>query len=401
MPRVQLVRLAHARSGDKGDTVNVGVIAYDPAHYELLRGALTPERVKAHFGPMVKGGVERFELSNLHALNFLLHGALGGGGTRSLMNDAQGKVFSTALLRMEIEVEPEVAAAVEGRGRVPEAVGALAREVGRPPGEPGGSAGSRAGGGPTLRYDVEDGVATLLMNRPEKRNALNGELLRALSAGLVRAREEASVRVVVIRGAGRDFCAGMDLASLERISELGPEANLADAAELGELFIRIRRMSKPVVAVVQGRALAGGCGLATACDLLLAHEDARLGYPEVRIGFVPAMVMSILKRKVPEALAFELVALGNPIPATEAARIGLVNKVFPEESFGEGVSGYVAELASRPPSALALSKRLFYGLRGTGFEDGIARAAEVNALARLTEACRKGVREFLGGKKRS
>ena len=117
--RIPLVHLAHARSGDKGDTANVGVIAYDPAHYEVLRAALTPEAVKAHFGTMVRGPVERFELPNLHALNFLLHGALDGGGTVSLMNDAQGKVFSTALLRMQIEVDEAVAAAVAGQGRVP------------------------------------------------------------------------------------------------------------------------------------------------------------------------------------------------------------------------------------------------------------------------------------------
>lgn len=120
MARVQLVRLAHARSGDKGDTANVGVIAYDPAHFDLLREQLTPEAVKAHFGDMVRGDVERFELPNLHALNFLLHGALDGGGTVSLMNDAQGKVFSTAILRMELEVPEAVAAAMAGRGRVPE-----------------------------------------------------------------------------------------------------------------------------------------------------------------------------------------------------------------------------------------------------------------------------------------
>jgi len=119
MSRIQLVHLAHARSGDKGDTANVGVIAYEPEHYPLLREQLTPERVKAHFGPMVKGDVERFELPNLHALNFLLHGALGGGGTMSLMNDAQGKVFSTAILRMEIEVPDAVADAMKDRGRVP------------------------------------------------------------------------------------------------------------------------------------------------------------------------------------------------------------------------------------------------------------------------------------------
>jgi hypothetical protein len=120
MTKIQLVHLAHARSGDKGDTANVGVIAYDETHYDLLREQLTPEAVKAHFGTMVKGEVERFELPNLGALNFLLHGALGGGGTMSLMNDAQGKVFSTGLLRMVVEVPDDVAEAVAGRGRVPE-----------------------------------------------------------------------------------------------------------------------------------------------------------------------------------------------------------------------------------------------------------------------------------------
>ncbi|MEZ4414839.1 MAG: hypothetical protein R3E10_03730 [Gemmatimonadota bacterium] len=119
MAKIPLLQLAHARSGDKGDTANVGVIAYRPEDYELLRAQLTPERVKAHFGARVKGAVERFELPNLHALNFLLHGALGGGGTVSLLTDAQGKVFSTALLRMEIDVPQAVAEATRGRGRLP------------------------------------------------------------------------------------------------------------------------------------------------------------------------------------------------------------------------------------------------------------------------------------------
>ncbi len=119
MKKVELVHLAHARSGDKGDTANVGVIAYDPVHYDLLREQVTSERVKEHFGEMVKGRVERFELPNLGALNFLLHESLGGGGTLSLMNDAQGKVFSTGILRMTLDVPDEIAASVEGKGRVP------------------------------------------------------------------------------------------------------------------------------------------------------------------------------------------------------------------------------------------------------------------------------------------
>ena len=139
MSRTPLVHLAHARSGDKGDTANVGLIAYDPDHYELLRERVTAEAVKAHFGDMV-GEVERFELPNLGALNFLLHNALDGGGTVSLMNDAQGKVFSTALLRMEIDVPDEVAEAVRGRGRVPSGADARpASEGARDPHAPRGA----------------------------------------------------------------------------------------------------------------------------------------------------------------------------------------------------------------------------------------------------------------------
>ena len=142
MTKIQLVHLAHARSGDKGDTANVGVIAYDPDHYDILREQLTPEAVKAFFGAMVRGEVERFELPNLGALNFLLHGALGGGGTMSLMNDAQGKVFSTALLRMEIDVPDDVAAEAAGRGRVPD--GWSPDSYGSAPGGTNGSPGEGA-----------------------------------------------------------------------------------------------------------------------------------------------------------------------------------------------------------------------------------------------------------------
>ncbi|MBM4185063.1 MAG: hypothetical protein FJ207_12750 [Gemmatimonadetes bacterium] len=119
MKRVSLVHLAHARSGDNGDTANVGVIAYDPAHYDLLRSEVTAERVRTHLAPLVRGRVERFELPKVHALNFLLHEALGGGGTLSLRTDNQGKVLSSALLRLEIDVPDDVARAVAGRGRVP------------------------------------------------------------------------------------------------------------------------------------------------------------------------------------------------------------------------------------------------------------------------------------------
>lgn len=246
-----------------------------------------------------------------------------------------------------------------------------------------------------MRYEVVDGVATLLLDRPAKRNALNGAVIAGLKRGLEAAAADPEVRVVLIRGAGKDFCSGADLAELERIAALGPEANLADAASLGELFIALRRHPRPVVAAVQGRALAGGAGLATACDLVVARDDARFGYTEVHLGFVAAMVMAILRRKVGEGRVFELAALGHQIPASEAERLGLVNRVIPSEEWDAGVAHFVEELASRPLSAVGLTKRLLYGLDGVAFEDAVARGAEVNALARMTEACREGVRRFL------
>lgn len=248
---------------------------------------------------------------------------------------------------------------------------------------------------PVLQYSVDEGVATLLLNRPDKRNALSGELIDALKEALGQAEADASVRVVLIKGAGKDFCSGADLEELERSADMGHEESVREAARLGDLFVRMRRYARPIVAAVHGRALAGGAGLATACDLVLAAEDAELGYPEVHLGFVPAMVMTILRRKVPEALAFELVTRGDRISAARAAEIGLVNRVFAAERFDEAVHEYVTELASRPPSSVALSKELLYAIDGVGFEDGIAMGAEVNAVARQTEECREGVRRFL------
>lgn len=260
-----------------------------------------------------------------------------------------------------------------------------------------GDAGS--GTDEVLLVAIRDGVATLTLNRPDKRNALNGALVDALHDALGEIAAEPDVRVVALRGNGPDFCAGADLAELEKIAEMGSEESLADAQRMGDLFVALRTLDRPVVAVVHGKALAGGAGLATACDLVVARADVKLGYPEVHLGFVPAMVMAILRRKVGESRAFELVARGERVGAETAREMGLVNRVFPAGTFEEDADAYLAHLAGLPPSALALTKRLLYGLDGMGFEEGIARGAEVNAVARLTRACREGLRSFLDRKK--
>ncbi len=252
-----------------------------------------------------------------------------------------------------------------------------------------------APGAPVLRVAVQDGVATLTLNRPDKRNALNGELVEALAEALRETAIDERVRVVALRGEGPDFCSGADLAELERIAELDERENLDDARRLGDMLLALRSHPRPVVAIVHGRALAGGCGLATACDLVFAHADAEFGYPEVHLGFVPAMVMALLRRKVGESRAFELAVGGQRIGAAEAERIGLVNAVFRDGDFQAGVRERLARLARRPASAVALTKGLLYELDGLDVAGGVARAAEVNVEARMSEACREGVRRFL------
>lgn len=244
-------------------------------------------------------------------------------------------------------------------------------------------------------YAVEGTVALITLNRPEKRNALNDALISDLKVSLRAADINEAVCVVVITGAGADFCSGADLAALQKISESSVTENLEDAQSLMELFALIRRVRVPVVAAVRGRALAGGCGLATACDLVLAARSARFGYPEVKIGFVPAMVMAILRRNVSEKRAFELITRGAEIGAAEAERIGLVNQVFEDEQFEEGVENYVAGFEQVSRSAVMLSKRLLYHMDGMTFDSALQAGVDVNALARMTEDCQKGIARFL------
>lgn len=241
----------------------------------------------------------------------------------------------------------------------------------------------------------EGGLRRLVLNRPDKRNALNAELIAALKAALRQADADDAVRVVVLEGAGKDFCSGADLSALRKIAESSVMENLEDVDELAELFLLPRRMRKPVVACVRGRALAGGCGLATSCDLVLAAETAEFGYPEVKIGFVPAMVMAILRRNVSEKRAFELIVHAQPVAAAEAERMGLINHAWPDAEFDTQCARFLEELAKRSPSAVQLSKRLLYHADGMGFEAALRSGADVNVVARMTDDMKAGVARFL------
>lgn len=238
-------------------------------------------------------------------------------------------------------------------------------------------------------------VRTLTLNRPEKRNALNDSLVAELKAALSDADADDDLRAIVIRGAGKDFCSGADLESLREISENSCEENLEDARSLAALFAMIRRMKIPVIAAVHGRALAGGCGLATACDLVIATESARFGYPEVKIGFVPAIVMAFLRRNVSEKRAFEIATHGFEFSAAEAERLGLVNHAIPDESFEEGVAKFAAVYENVSRSAVVLSKKLLYEMDSMSFDDAIEAGAKANAEARMSEDCKKGIARFL------
>jgi methylglutaconyl-CoA hydratase len=241
----------------------------------------------------------------------------------------------------------------------------------------------------------DGGVLTLTLNRPEKRNALNAEMIDLLHRSLDQADLDADVRVLVLRGAGKDFCAGADLDELLASVDRSVSENEAAALRLATLFERIREVPKPVVAMVEGRALAGGAGLATACDLVVAASGAQFGYPEIQRGFAPAMVMALLRRVVGEKVAMDLVLTGRVLSAAEAHGVGLVSRVVPDRDLERETQALTSELARASASAVAFTKQLFYQLDGQTLSEGLARGARVNAVARSTPDFREAIARFL------
>ena len=246
-----------------------------------------------------------------------------------------------------------------------------------------------------LLSSLESGILTLTLNRPDKRNALNAELIEALHQALERADLDAGVRVVLLRGAGRDFCAGADLDELLASADQTVSENERAALRLGSVFERMRALPKPVLAMIRGRALAGGAGLATACDLVLAGAGAQIGYPEIQRGFVPAMVMALLRRAAGEKVALDLVLTGRVLSAQDAERVGLVSRICPDGELEAAALQLASQLAGSSGTAMALTKQLFYQMDGLGLDEGIARGAQVNAVARGTPDFRDAIARFL------
>ena len=239
-------------------------------------------------------------------------------------------------------------------------------------------------------------IRTLTLNRPEKRNALHPDLVGELQDALEQAASDRHVRVLILTGAGSVFCAGADLSYLEQINMNSLLENRDDSTRLMEMFATLCRSPLPVIARVNGHAIAGGCGLALACDIIVASEKARLGFTEVRIGFVPAIVMRLLVQRVGMGRARELLLRGNLLSAVQAHRIGMIDHVQSENELDNAVHELANDIAvNTSQSAVAMTKKLLMNIESLGMNEAMRFGADMNALSRETDDFRKGIASFL------
>jgi methylglutaconyl-CoA hydratase len=248
-----------------------------------------------------------------------------------------------------------------------------------------------------IAYRSIDRTARITLDRPDRRNSLDDVMIAELATAFAAAGRDPSARTVVLTGAGDVFCAGADLAYLRAMQANDLEENRMDSGRLAALFRQIYESRKPVIALVNGPALAGGCGLAAACDFVLAsRERAAFGFPEVRIGFIPAVVAIFLVRRVGEGRARELILRGHTIGAEEAHRIGLATAVVAHGELEAAGAHLAAELATQcGPTAMGLSKELLARLSGLSTHEALEVAGNMNAAARMTAECREGIAAFL------
>jgi methylglutaconyl-CoA hydratase len=251
-----------------------------------------------------------------------------------------------------------------------------------------------------IEYKAQDRIGYITLNRPEKRNALNGEIVTALGQAFSEAENDSSVKIIILRSTGDAFCAGADLSYLQRLQHFTYQENLADSNNLKTLFHQIYTLRKVVIAQVQGSAIAGGCGLAAVCDFVFASSEAKFGYTEVRIGFIPAIVMVFLLRKIAGAHARTLLLGGELISAEEARTIGLVNVVSNPSALEKEV-GLFAEklLINNAASAMMMTKKMIAEISSMSLDDALSYAASMNAEARATDDCKRGIEAFLNKEK--
>jgi len=240
----------------------------------------------------------------------------------------------------------------------------------------------------------------LTLNDPQRANALSPALVDELISTYRRDWSADGVRAILLTGAGKNFCAGADLENLRRLADATPLDHRLDSKRLRDLFAAILRQEALTVAAVQGACVAGGCGLATACDFVVAADDSRYLYSEVRIGFVAALVATFLPLRVRGADARELLLHPDFLPASRALEIGLVNRVVPAAELVEAAHRLIGDILAKASSqSIAATKRLLLDLQGRSLEERLDLAAEVNAAARQTADCRRGVAHFLEHKK--
>lgn len=252
----------------------------------------------------------------------------------------------------------------------------------------------------TVLYKIENKICTIILNRPEKRNAFNAQLVSDLKAAFSAAEKDATVKVIVLKGEGQAFSAGADLTYLQSLQNNSYDDNVADSENLMQLYKLIYTLSKPVVAQIEGHAIAGGCGLATVCDFSFAVPDAQFGYTEVKIGFIPAIVMVFLLRKINERNAKELLLTGKLIDAAKAKELGLINEVIEKAEIEETVQSFCNEIiTSASRASLQATKKMIAAVQEMNLDDALQYAAKMNALARTTKDCKYGIQSFLEKKK--
>jgi methylglutaconyl-CoA hydratase len=250
----------------------------------------------------------------------------------------------------------------------------------------------------TLQLAIDGTLATVTLNRPDKRNAVSFELVGELLAALDEI-EGSTAQVVIITGAGKAFCAGMDLDELKSLLGKTHDENVKDSARMAQLFRRIYEFPLPTIAAVNGAAIAGGTGIATMCDFTLAVPEAKFGYTEVRIGFVPAIVSAILVWQVGHKIARDLLLTGRLFDAAEAHRYGLVNEVVPPDQLMERARELAAQIAENSPTSVRVTKKLINGYLSRQLDEQFAAAIEENARIRTTADFREGVSSFLEKRK--
>jgi methylglutaconyl-CoA hydratase len=253
----------------------------------------------------------------------------------------------------------------------------------------------------TLRVESDGGLVAITLDRPEKRNALNAVMIDELQRALEAAAEDAACGVVLLTGAGAAFCAGMDLAYLEGLNDKTPEEHRADTEQIARLLRTLYDLSKPTIAAVNGAAVAGGMGLATVCDFTLAVPEAKFGYTEVRIGFIPAIVSVFLRDQIGDKRARDLLLTGRLIETREAFESGLVTRIVPADGLMPEARELAARLLQNSPQAMRATKRLLSDYARARLDREIEAAIATNVAARATEDFREGVRAFLEKRKPS